>query len=228
MADGSIAGSNVVVGKPCRNCGESLRYVADRRCVACRRERARKEYHDNRAAKCAYNRRYYGANKRREPVLDQQRGLQQRLSAYKWSAKNRGLGFELTRQQAFDLFSGKCSICGRQDLVTYKSIAVQAYMCGIDRIDSQQGYTIDNSRSCCKRHNMSKQSSSEDEYVNLSLETVLYAARNRADVLERISNALQKEQFERQNAPQLFDEPQEDVPAMTLYEELPTEEPDAA
>lgn len=41
---------NMYKGKPCRNCGNAIRYKSDKRCVCCRIETNQKFYQNHRAA----------------------------------------------------------------------------------------------------------------------------------------------------------------------------------
>ena len=71
-----------------------------------------------------------------------------RFAIYKAQAKKRDLEFKLSKRKAIELFNGVCFYCG------YKSL--DGSLNGIDRVDSSQGYTIENVVSCCKRCNYMK------------------------------------------------------------------------
>lgn len=67
-----------------------------------------------------------------------------RYTMYKTTAKRRGLEFLITLEEFTSLISKNCTYCGSNDSV------------GVDRIDNQIGYLIENSTSCCTTCNMMK------------------------------------------------------------------------
>jgi hypothetical protein len=67
-----------------------------------------------------------------------------RLGAARGNAKRRGHVFTLTKDEWLRLYFGPC---------VYGS-GEPAY--GLDRMDSDQGYTLANTSSCCARHNVIK------------------------------------------------------------------------
>ena len=68
------------------------------------------------------------------------------------SARKRGLMFALTLEDVKRLIAAPCIYCGQ-------------YAGGIDRADSTQGYTLENSVSCCGLDNIAKQTLSRPEYL---------------------------------------------------------------
>ena len=66
---------------------------------------------------------------------------------YVWSAKQKNLSFELSEEQCIDFFNDECFYC-RFPGIDYPN--------GIDRLDSSDGYNMDNCVSCCETCNMSK------------------------------------------------------------------------
>lgn len=67
-------------------------------------------------------------------------------------ARKKGYSFTLTRVEFLEIVSRSCHWCGFNGLV------------GIDRIDNNDGYTIENSVPCCKRCNYAKNDMSLDEW----------------------------------------------------------------
>lgn len=81
------------------------------------------------------------------------------LNSYKRNAATRGLTWELTDEQAFILFGGDCEYCGAiaNEHMYRGSGCSTSFACnGIDRIDNELGYTLDNVVSCCKLCNVAK------------------------------------------------------------------------
>jgi hypothetical protein len=90
------------------------------------------------------------------------------LSYYKKSAQCRNLDWALSEQEFDDLILASCFYCGRTpynvrytrqrtDCITYT---------GIDRLDNQQGYTVDNTVACCKICNRAKRDMSLNAFLN--------------------------------------------------------------
>lgn len=81
--------------------------------------------------------------------------------SYASSAKAKNLEFSLTKEQLLNLFSGKCKYCGGAPSRTYKrpypsGIKHPFLYNGIDRIDNEKGYVIENVASCCSQCNYMK------------------------------------------------------------------------
>lgn len=76
---------------------------------------------------------------------------------YKLRAKKENIEWKLTDEQCEKFFKGDCAYCGtepqREKKLNYSSTYVYN---GIDRIDNQKGYTVENSVSCCMRCNYMK------------------------------------------------------------------------
>jgi hypothetical protein len=87
---------------------------------------------------------------------------------YKFGAQKRNKSFELTRDQCKELFMGCCYYCGdppsktvgrnQHEMFTYN---------GIDRVDNAQGYTLENSVTCCTRCNRAKMDSTLSDFFDL-------------------------------------------------------------
>lgn len=74
----------------------------------------------------------------------------------KFSAKVRGIPFKLTDAQHKQLTESRCYLCGNFPLKR----------CGVDRVDSNQGYVWSNCRPCCANCNMMKHSESYHGFVD--------------------------------------------------------------
>jgi len=85
------------------------------------------------------------------------------LRAYKKDAKKRGLEWELTKDEAFVLFSGNCHYCDAQSTNNSKGVNGDYKYNGIDRLNSNVGYNILNCVSCCKHCNRIKGTMDLDE-----------------------------------------------------------------
>lgn len=73
----------------------------------------------------------------------------------KSGAKQRKIDFTLTKQEFFKIYGAKCVYCGEQ----YESM-------GLDRVDSNLGYSLENVVSCCKRCNQAKNDMTQEDFIN--------------------------------------------------------------
>lgn len=87
---------------------------------------------------------------------------------YKRHAKNRGLEFELTKDIFLKLIGQPCYYCGLlpSNIKRTKNDSEGFLYSGIDRIDSNIGYIIDNVVPCCNQCNKSKMAISKIEFLD--------------------------------------------------------------
>lgn len=87
------------------------------------------------------------------------------LYSYKKHARERNLSFELTYDEFKNMLSKNCIYCKAEPFAIYqildsntKSVraGIPIKYNGIDRLDSQKGYTVQNTVSCCKICNRAK------------------------------------------------------------------------
>lgn len=99
------------------------------------------------------------------------------LGTYKNGAKNRGIFFGLDEQQFRKLTSDFCYYCGSkprqipEDNANRNGIYVYN---GIDRINNDLGYVIDNCVSCCKVCNRAKLNMGQQEFLSWINGLVVY------------------------------------------------------
>jgi len=84
--------------------------------------------------------------------------MRAKIRAYKKRAKARGLKYNLTEEQFAEITQKNCYYCGaKPNNISKDSKSYGEYIYnGIDRIDSNKGYTIDNVVPCCKICNIAK------------------------------------------------------------------------
>lgn len=77
---------------------------------------------------------------------------------YRYAAKRKDHKWALTQEQTFALFKSVCFYCGTPPYykMYYKNKGVEFAYNGIDRVDNECGYEVDNVVSCCRPCNMSK------------------------------------------------------------------------
>ena len=103
---------------------------------------------------------------------------------YRSNAKRKGRQWNLTKEQAMELFKGNCIFCLRPPSNCYRekrSYGDFLYN-GIDRIDNSSGYEIWNCISCCGDCNRSK----SNKHVNDFLDRSLSIAANYVHITARI------------------------------------------
>lgn len=88
---------------------------------------------------------------------------------YRTNAKNRGILFKLSIEDAVYLYTQNCSYCDRTPQNKMKSIRANPnddcfYYNGIDRIDSNGDYTLENCVTACEQCNKAKLDYSIEEF----------------------------------------------------------------
>jgi 5-methylcytosine-specific restriction endonuclease McrA len=102
-----------------------------------------------------YHQKYYRQNSEKSYQYNKEYRLtlKGKFKDCKKGAKSRNLEFSLTFEQFCSLVSKICVYCGSVDV-------------GIDRIDSNKSYTLENCNPCCFQCNIAKNTFSEDEFLN--------------------------------------------------------------
>lgn len=88
-----------------------------------------------------------------------------RYAAYKYSAKIRGLKFDINFVKFEELINRSCVYCGNAGY-------------GIDRIDSNTGYIKGNIVSCCSMCNRMKSDYTIDEFIDQCIKISEYTIEN--------------------------------------------------
>lgn len=98
---------------------------------------------------------------------------------YRNDAKRRGLEFEITRKDFDILISSNCYYCGKEPQQTKRPRYVfQDFKYnGIDRLNNEKGYTLENTVSCCKMCNMMKWKYKTDEFLEHVSDICAYQIR---------------------------------------------------
>lgn len=110
---------------------------------------------------CMHNERVQEENTKRRKYKDPQKCMANALmNTYKYRCRKTGLSFGLTLNEFQGLTTANCHYCGdvpsqiyRQHTCSHLSDYVYN---GIDRIDSNKGYVVNNCVSCCKTCNYMK------------------------------------------------------------------------
>lgn len=91
------------------------------------------------------------------------------FSNNKSSAAKRNLEFSLTKEQFLEITKRNCDYCGIEPLQIAKckgGTNGDYIYNGLDRVDNEKGYTIENCVSCCKQCNISKASYTKEKFIN--------------------------------------------------------------
>jgi hypothetical protein len=80
---------------------------------------------------------------------DGESALNALYGTYSRKAKRRGLTFDIPKENFRILISGNCSYCGVSPMQVFKGEFPNYLYNGIDRVNSNIGYTPDNSVTCC-------------------------------------------------------------------------------
>lgn len=94
--------------------------------------------------------------------------MRQSINMYKGHARRRGIEWNLTEKQFADITQKDCYYCGAKPNNMIKSIHCNGdYIYnGIDRVDNNKGYTINNVVPCCFKCNRAKDTYTLQEYKN--------------------------------------------------------------
>lgn len=90
------------------------------------------------------------------------------ILGYKRHAKSRGIRFNLKRNEVESIIRKNCTYCGiapSNKMKTKNSIGDGMFFSGIDRVNNNKNYTIDNSVPCCKVCNHAKAKMTIKEFL---------------------------------------------------------------
>lgn len=106
-----------------------------------------------------------GFNNRKENCNATRNGVVRSYRTY--CAKSRNLECALSEDDFDALFSGNCCYCGvpPSNTIKYATSSLAFTYNGIDRVDNNIGYTVENCVSCCTVCNKAKMVMSEQEFA---------------------------------------------------------------
>lgn len=89
-------------------------------------------------------------------------------SSYKRRAKNKNFSFELTKEEFATIVKQDCIYCGAPPRRQHFSKgSATPYVCnGVDRINNDLGYTLENSAPCCGTCNRMKGDMNAGDFIN--------------------------------------------------------------
>ena len=89
------------------------------------------------------------------------------LASYKKHSKNRGYSFDLSSSEFKELISRECHYCGVKKSNKCTTRLHSFEYNGVDRVDNNKGYSIDNCVTCCSDCNKAKMALGYDEFLDL-------------------------------------------------------------
>ena len=91
------------------------------------------------------------------------------VGVYRRRAKERGYCFELSADEASTLFRSNCFYCGAppSQVVAGKTYNGSFVYNGLDRVDNDRGYTLENTVACCGPCNSSKKAVTLQQVVKI-------------------------------------------------------------
>ena len=94
---------------------------------------------------------------------------------YRNSAKKRKLKWELTEEQFAEITQRDCYYCGAKpnNINKFNNCNGVYIYNGIDRVDNNKGYTIDNIVPCCRQCNQAKSNYTTEEFLNWAKRLIL-------------------------------------------------------
>ena len=83
-----------------------------------------------------------------------------------YRAENRGLDWNIAKEELRDITSRPCFYCGTLPALIARGRNGNYVYNGLDRVNSQEGYIINNVVPCCKQCNIAKLDYSVDEFLS--------------------------------------------------------------
>lgn len=102
----------------------------------------------------------------RKKIAEKERPVNKIYTQYKNAAKNRGLDFNLTKEDFKNLIFQNCNYCGVAPSNELSKKDRPIVYQGIDRLDSKLGYFKENCVPCCKTCNLAKNNIEYEEFMN--------------------------------------------------------------
>lgn len=141
------------------------------------------QLNSGRTRSCGCAKGYWISQKNSIPIKE--RAENQLFSEYKTNANKRGLKFFLSKSEFVSFLYNDCFYCGTPPLNCMKKEKVtgkeEHYFNGIDRVNNEIGYVLDNCVTCCKLCNHAKNDLSKEDFILLAKKIVTNSRRYERD-----------------------------------------------
>lgn len=159
------------------------------------KEKKRKHYLDHREEKLEKQKIYQKEHKEERKEYHKDYGPKHhiknkhtpkyRYRRYKADAKRRGREFDLTLEQFESLVVQPCFYCNDSESLI-----------GIDRINNEIGYKIENCTPCCRICNVAKNIISYEEWIDYIMQLIKYKLNEQIRIIERnVKHKLLRQQY---------------------------------
>lgn len=101
----------------------------------------------------------------RYKIVKKDAGYNYIYSHYRAGALRVNRVFEFNNEEFIKLLKGNCYYCGIKPSTLYSKSFYSIFYNGVDRVDNKKGYTKENSVSCCKMCNISKNNNTEEDFI---------------------------------------------------------------
>lgn len=144
-------GSRLFSNRGGSNC-RSSRLIMIKICSKCKLEKTDDSFHKRNDRKSGLRSKCIDCEVLYRNSIERQ--LPQKLIEYRSGAKRRGIDFSLTLEEFTSLWQEPCSYCGSE----IETI-------GLDRIENNKSYSIDNVTTCCALCNVMKMALPKDVFI---------------------------------------------------------------
>lgn len=108
-------------------------------------------------------------NKKTRGILNTKYGCM--FGAIRKTYRNKGLTYSLSDDQLFELLKDDCHYCGKEPS-NIKRDSIKKHIdefvySGVDRVDNNRGYEVENVVSCCKQCNVAKNNMTHSEFITM-------------------------------------------------------------
>lgn len=87
-------------------------------------------------------------------------------TSYSWNATQRNYNFDLTHEEFTSIVKSNCHYCGIEPSREASYKGEDDLLNGVDRVDNDKGYSIDNVVPCCSICNQAKHAMKYDDFMS--------------------------------------------------------------
>lgn len=122
--------------------------------------------------------------KTRHMIIKPNAAYTQIYNIYKRSAKDKNHNLNIDIEDFKKIITSNCFYCGIEPSRLYHKTVVNIYYNGIDRVDNNKGYDMDNIVACCRTCNVAKNNQTKDDFLKWVKRLTLHQlSQNNLEVL---------------------------------------------